>query len=483
MSGPINSRVKTTSIKEGTVVLHLINEDGTRSKDTIQVPTTPEFHISREMYILFTESTDQAYKAANAYRGSELVGSVKKMEIHLKGDNEFQVRYSTVESTDISHILRGNLFIRAAYNIMGAALTPQEADTVDVRLRDYTNSGRKKKHAPEQVKNYLKPVHLSKALGNITLTPTLFDVDPEAGSMEASGELSGGVIGELTPVKWKMIDALMDLLNSTSQNKDKKAADYFMGNAGEGEVANLRSSPQGPPVKVKTPVIRVTKYELARAYKGGGTPSGTDIKKAWDILNALDKDLYMVQYNFTDNGEPYEYRKRGKLIDLTEFSKKSKRDPKETLYIALHPVFRLHIEQYFIRYPYDLLRRTMEAHSRAMNKKKPSADIPMHVFFLREYLFQQMGWKGRANNKITYSKLVQMVAGKHLHQKKKTRAIEHTTTAIRTMENLGIIHGHRIEKSKVTGEDVVVFDLNKSWPDEDPKMVEALGVEVVNGAE
>jgi hypothetical protein len=51
------------------------------------------------------------------------------------------------------------------------------------------------------------------------------------------------------------------------------------------------------------------------------------------------------------------------------------------------------------------------------------------------------------------------------------------------MENLGIIHGHRIEKSKVTGEDVVVFDLNKSWPDEDPKMVEALGVEVVNGAE
>jgi hypothetical protein len=483
MSGPINSRVKTTSIKEGTVVLHLINEDGTRSKDTIQVPTTPEFHISREMYILFTESTDQAYKAANAYRGSELVGSVKKMEIHLKGDNEFHVRYSTLEGTDISHILRGNLFIRAAYNIMGAALTPQEADTVNVRLRDYTNSGRKKKDVPEQVKNYLKPVHLSKALAN--MTPTLFDIDTDTGGIEASGELIGGVIGKLTPVKWKMIYALMDLLNSTSQTKDKKAADYFMGNAGEGGVANLGSSPRGPQVIVKTPAIRVTKYELARAYKGGGggTPSGPDIKKAWAILQDLDKDLYMVQFNFTHDGEPYEFRKRVKLIDLTEFRKKSKKDPKETLYIELNAVFRHQIAQYSIRYPHDLLRRTMEAHSRAMNKKKTSAEIPEHVFLLMEYLFQQIGWKGRANNSITFSKLVQMVAGKHLHQKKTTRAIEYTMDAIRTMEHMGIIHGYRIEKSKVTGEDVVIFDLNKSWPDEDPRMVEALEVEVVNGAE
>lgn len=492
MSGSINSRVKQTSSKGMTLTIEIFENAGGESKPNavLQVPIDVSFTIVSKMNELLNSNQagddatwiskgritkegkrDESTEVHTSIKDSTGLGwSIKTLGVSVKGDNELHVRYTTSDGKDLTELLRSTLFIRAAYSLLGVELTPEEAATVDVRIRDYTGSGRKRKD-PEPAKNYLKPIHLGKALAKAS-NPTLFDVEIDRGRMEASG----GIIGELTEGKWKMVDALMDLLNSTSQTKDRKAPDYFMGNAG-GEFVTVGGTKRKGGVEMGSPAIRVTRYELARAYKGGATPNGKDVKNAMANLEKMDKDLYMMQYKFTQDGTEYEVRERQKLIRLQVATKKSNTDTQEALIIALNPLFKLQIESLYINYPHDLLRRTMEAHG--------NPNVPASVFLLREYLFSEMVHKrttGRANETITLRKLMERIAGNYLAQSRKKLAKEQTLRAIRTMENLGIIHGHRIEKSKVTGEDMVVFDINDKWPGDALELDQGMEVRVEGGA-
>lgn len=263
---------------------------------------------------------------------------------------------------------------------------------------------------------------------------------------------------ELSGSEQKIVESLAKILHEKSQTEDSKKEDYYIGVSDGYRNANYGGE------DVVAPKLACTLYEIAKEYKGGDTVTGKDVENVKQVLNVLHTKRFLVKYieeTKNKNGTKKE-RKIEEYIPIIRIQKRSEKDyskenivlsEKEEIVILLSPIFRRQIETKFIIYPNDIIKRTQIAYG---NGKIPTVTIK-----LRNYLIRELSSK-RYKPQISLDRLYYTVAEKWMEEGRKKMVKEYTEKAIETVIALGILIDYEI-MTGATGEDKIVFNLNKNW--------------------
>ena len=293
--------------------------------------------------------------------------------------------------------------------------------------------------------------------------PSLFDclqdetkrvIEAEAG-VEIT-EIAEGI--KISPSETKLIDCLCKLLHENSQTLEPKKLDYYSGNAGH-ELVDYGGDKSTP-----APKLAFTLYELTKEYKGGETIGGKDVENVKQILTELDNKRFLLSYIETTkkkDGGRIEKKIEGfyKLINIlkisqTEFNKEDiELSKKEETVILLNPIFRRQMDSKFILYPNDINRRTIIAYG--------SHNLSEVALRLRDYLIRELS-SNRPEPEIYLDKLYYFLAEKWMKESRKKKVKEFTDKALETVKAMGLLIDYKIEPGK-TGEEKIIFRLNKSW--------------------
>jgi hypothetical protein len=263
---------------------------------------------------------------------------------------------------------------------------------------------------------------------------------------------------KLSPPETKIIDCLCKLLHENSQNLDAKKEDYYSGNIGY-ELVEYGGNKDTP-----APKLAFTLYELTKEYKGGEYVAGKDLENVKHILTELDSKRFLLSYVETtkkkDGGriekKIEDFKKLIHIIKIseTEYNKEDIELSKtEETVILLNPIFRRQINSKFILYPNDINRRTIIAYG-----SHNLSDIALR---LRDYLIRELSSK-RFQPEINLDKLYYLLAEKWMKESRKTKVKQYTNKALDTVKALGILLSYEV-KTGATGEQKIVFTLNKEW--------------------
>jgi len=263
---------------------------------------------------------------------------------------------------------------------------------------------------------------------------------------------------KLSPPETKIIDCLCKLLHENSQNLDAKKEDYYSGNIGY-ELVEYGGNKDTP-----APKLAFTLYELTKEYKGGEYVAGKDLENVKHILTELDSKRFLLSYVETtkkkDGGriekKIEDFKKLIHIIKIseTEYKKEDIELSKtEETVILLNPIFRRQINSKFILYPNDINRRTIIAYG-----SHNLSDIALR---LRDYLIRELSSK-RFQPEINLDKLYYLLAEKWMKESRKTKVKQYTNKALDTVKALGILLSYEV-KTGATGEQKIVFTLNKEW--------------------
>jgi hypothetical protein len=261
----------------------------------------------------------------------------------------------------------------------------------------------------------------------------------------------------LSPPETKIIDCLCKLLHDSSENKDKKAKDYYSGNKG---VELVQFAGETSPA----PKLAFTLYELSKEYKGGEAPSGKDIEIVRQILQALDDKKFLLSYIETAHKKEggrierkiEEFRKLIHIvkISLTEYSRENTElSKKEDTVIILNPIFKRQIDSKFIKYPHDINKRTIIAYG--------SHNLSEIALRLRDYLIREHSSK-RYTPEVYLEKLYYILAEKWMKESRKSKVKQYTEKALETVKALGLLSEYEITQG-AAGEQKIVFTLNKEF--------------------
>ena len=263
---------------------------------------------------------------------------------------------------------------------------------------------------------------------------------------------------KLSPPETKIIDCLCKLLHENSQNLDAKKEDYYSGNIGY-ELVEYGGNKDTP-----APKLAFTLYELTKEYKGGEYVAGKDLENVKHILTELDSKRFLLSYVETtkkkDGGriekKIEDFKKLIHIIKIseTEYNKEDIELSKtEETVILLNPIFRRQINSKFILYPNDINRRTIIAYG-----SHNLSDIALR---LRDYLIRELSSK-RFQPEINLDKLYYLLSEKWMKESRKTKVKQYTNKALDTVKALGILLSYEV-KTGATGEQKIVFTLNKEW--------------------
>jgi tetratricopeptide (TPR) repeat protein len=289
--------------------------------------------------------------------------------------------------------------------------------------------------------------------------PSLFDalLDETKKQIEGAGvEITQIVEGiKLSPAETKLIDCFCKLLHYNSQTSEPNKGDYYSGLGYDLVTYGGEKTP--------APKIAFTIYELAKEYKGGDKISGKDIENIKQIVTDLDNKKFLLSYvetTATKNGrierKIEDFKKLIHIVKLsqTEYSKDNiELSKKEETIILLNPIFRRQIDSKFILYPNDILRRTIIAYG--------SHNLSEIALRLRDYLMRELSSK-HFSPEITLDRLYYFLAEKWMRESRKKKIKEYIDKAIETVKALGLLQSYEI-KTASTGEQKIVFYLNKDW--------------------
>ena len=262
---------------------------------------------------------------------------------------------------------------------------------------------------------------------------------------------------KLSPSEQKVVDSLCKLLHDKSQSLDPKKSNYYTGNE-DFELVNYSGD------STPAPKLAFTLYELTQEYKGGEYVGGKDIENVKTILTELDNKRFLLSYVETtkkkDGGrierKIEDFKKLINIIKLseTEYSKENiELSKKEETVILLNPIFRRQIDSKFILYPNDINKRTIIAYG--------NHTISEITYKLRDYLMREHSSK-RYEPEIYLDKLFYMLSEKWMRESRKKKVKEYTDKAIETVKALGLLIKYEIKQGE-TGEDKIIFSLNKDW--------------------
>jgi hypothetical protein len=263
---------------------------------------------------------------------------------------------------------------------------------------------------------------------------------------------------KLSPSEQKVVDTLCKLLHDKSQTAKPEQANYYTGNSGY-EIVEYSGDKNTP-----APKLAFTLYELTLEYKGGEYVAGKDIENVRTILQELDNKRFLLSYVETtpkNDGGRLE-RKIEEFQKLISILKISERDiskeglelsKKEETIILLHPIFRRQIDSKFILYPNDINRRTIIAYG--------SHNLSDTALRLRDYLIRELSSK-HYEPEVYLDRLYWIVNEKWMKESRKKKVKEFTDKALETCKTLGLLLSYET-KPGATGEDKIVFKLNKDW--------------------
>ena len=289
---------------------------------------------------------------------------------------------------------------------------------------------------------------------------SIFDIlgDKTIKDIDVSGvdrsEVVEGI--RLSPSETKVIDCLCKLLHHNSEIFDPKGKDYYTGNLKPEIVEYMDST-------TPAPKLSFTLYKLAKEYTGGVNPSGKEIENIKKVLIGLDSKKFLIRYTENIKGKGGEWIKREyeKFRPIIHLDKATlsygvgdvEHYRKSELVIVLHPIFRRQIDSKFILYPNDIVDRTNIAYG--------SPNVSSVTLKLRDYLMRELSSK-HYKPEIGVEKLYYQVGEKWMKQSRKSKVKQYTEKAIETVTNLGLLESYEI-KSGATGEDKIIFTLNKKW--------------------
>jgi hypothetical protein len=273
--------------------------------------------------------------------------------------------------------------------------------------------------------------------------------------------------------EYQLIECLQKLLHTKSETKDPKSEKYYAGNYFPNKEDEQGIVKYEIPVKGQisdtriAPTISFTRYELAKEYTGGRTPSGNDIKEVWNLLQTLANRKYLFVYTIpvpkTQQGkirrkEIEHYRE---LLDIlnekeieTDENTKEDKVIGRTIHITLHPVFRDGIDKEFIIKPVDIAHRTKIATA--------GREIDHSTYQLREYLLQEHSAK-RYTPQIGLHKLYSTIAEKYRQRRNYKKCKEKLLQGIEVCKNLGLLESWKESTSKTTGDPIITFSLCREW--------------------
>lgn len=270
----------------------------------------------------------------------------------------------------------------------------------------------------------------------------------------------------LTSAEHKLVDGLSLLLHQKSQNEHPDKEDYYSGN---GEQISLQwgaiVDEKNNPVYSTTPQLKVSLYELAKAYKGEGEIGGKDVSNVYTILLELSKKPFLIRHTETtwkSNGGRTErsvesfrplIRLEEKFSEVNYDFNNVETSRREELLITLSPLFIRQIDTKYVEYPSDITARTVKAYGKG--------DIPRSTYLLREYLMNERSYK-RFNPEIDQKNLHTKLCADWVQLGMKKRVLDYVDRAIRTMQSLGLLKDcELVEGAK--GQLKYVFHINEKW--------------------
>jgi len=338
---------------------------------------------------------------------------------------------------------------------LGSGVTYSPLKIVETGTETTPNKGKFKRsgHLTDQLLKYNYPKDNNKQLSIFDSLGDTTKLDIEETGVERT-EVVEGI--KLSPSETKLIDSLCKLLHEKSQTLDPKKDNYYTGNL-PSEITEYGLE------RTQAPKLAFTLYELTQEYKGEDTISGKDLENVRTVLTELDNRKFLIKYTETTKGKAgawikKEYEAYRKLIfvdkatlsygvgDIESYKKS------ETI-VLLNPIFRRQIDSKFILYPNDIQKRTAIAYG---NDKVSSIALK-----LRDYLMREHSSK-RYTPEIGLDKLYYVLAEQWMKESRKKKVKEFTDKAIETVKALGLLIDYKIKQGS-TGEEKIIFNLNKDW--------------------
>ena len=313
-------------------------------------------------------------------------------------------------------------------------------------------------HLTDQMLKYSYPKDKKNKNGQLSIFDSLQESTKKqietVGGVEVT-EIVEGI--KLTPSETKVIDCLCKLLQENSQTLEPKKESYYSGNLLPELV------PYGGDKNTPAPKLALTLYELTKEYKGGEAISGKDVENLKQILTELDSKKFLMKYTEQTKGTKGEWIKKEyeafrKLIYLDKATLSSgvgdiEHYKKTETVIILNPIFRRQIDSKFILYPNDIIKRTIIAYG--------SHNISEITLRLRDYLMREHSSK-RYTPEINLERLYYLLNDKWMKGGRRKKVIEYLNKSIETCKTLGLLKEIEVKKG-ATGEDKIIFTLNKEW--------------------
>lgn len=324
--------------------------------------------------------------------------------------------------------------------------------------------------------------HLDTQLGKYNYPPdntrqlSLFDTLKEETKEKVEAlkiETSRLVQGiKLKPKTENFVNFLCRKLHETSQIFDPEKEDYYTGDTTP-LIANYALDKEKKAYPRLTYNLRSLTLEYVEYIGGSREIGGKDTREVETMIKELSSKPFLISYvrnTFLENGKRIEdivediaYLVKILPIKRTFYNEKGEEERRivgEAL--VLNHIFIDQIDSNFILYPKDIEKRTAIAYG--------APKVSEATLNLRRYLLKKLKYyNNEPTPRIEEDRLFYLVSEKQMRESRKKLVKENTYKALDTMINLGLLLSYKVEKSKKTGEPLIVFFLNKEFIEKEPK--------------
>lgn len=473
----MDEKITRLTFKEGSLI--------TDEKGEI---TGGTFELSPRNYLLFSLSQlsldpklpeDDKLEILETYRYlSAYLGGI---EISLNDIKGVDIKYKYIREEDETDEVKDKLtqyfnskYIREILSIMArdlrkAIYLAEREAKAKQKTKEKLRSGG---HLIDNILKSNKPKEKQLSIFDTMLQDTRSKVLSVGTTVEMVNRKGEGI--KLSKGEYKLLLCLQKLLHEKSQTEDPKKDDYYSGNQGS-DIINY-TTPQGD-VRLRSPKVSFTFYEIAKDYYGGGEIGGENIKVVAKLLSDIaddpEKKALIRYHKVVDMGKgkerEYFIERYDSLISIATAGYKDilhgkQIDEKREIVINLHPIFIDQIATKYIELPLDITKRMIEA-----NGSNNISEITQKLIYelARAYSNRRRLSKDEDKNPlytIGQMTLYYKIAESYLPPYKKRLPLieKYLAQAIETAKTIGLLQSYKTEPG-ATGELNYIFTLSKNW--------------------
>lgn len=315
-----------------------------------------------------------------------------------------------------------------------------------------------------------KPTQLS--IFDNLLQETRDKIVSSGASIELINRKGEGI--KLSKGEYRLLLCLTNLLYKKSQTDNTKEDNYYTGDKTyeieEWEV-------KGKEVRVKTPQIGFTLYEITKEYYGEEAIGGENVRTVSKLLYDLAEDpnkKALMRYTrivALDRNKTREYfiERYDSLINIAtagykEMLNGAQIDERREIVVGLHPIFIDQIADKYIELPLDLTQRLIGAYG-SPNISEITTKLILELYRAhsnRRKLIKDEG--GNPIYQIGEEKLFYRIAEDYMPPNRRRIPLirEYLNKSIETAKSIGLLLNYEV-KPGATGDKIYHFTLRKNW--------------------